>query len=138
MAIMSYLKTCSFITTVWSYYAASGFTLHLHRPLRHASIQRSGLGKLPMTTAGELPTALEWLAQERDGDIKGPISSLRWFDPEEMSTTTEKSSAEWKRMPLYPLDACYLPSKTKHFIINIQAKNIKMMQVCSITVGQMP
>lgn len=95
-----------------------------------------------LNAAGDLPTALEWLAEENDWDI-------HWMDPGAPTTTsTEKdikpsqkedmnviASSPPERMPLYPLEACYLPvledekelkDDEYSFIRSIEPRNLKM------------
>jgi hypothetical protein len=103
-----------------------------------------------MVNAANLPTNLEWLANDRDQhgeeDGSGKTTTdvaLEWFDPlnmspenkqeeeagnESASTAKEQQQRLRLRMPLYPLDACYLPSKTTQFINNVESRNIQMMQ----------
>ena len=97
-----------------------------------------------LKAAGDLPTAFEWLAEENDWDIG-------WIDPGAATTTcTEKDiipsqkeglntidSSHYERLPLYPLEACYLPvledeeemNDDEYSVIrSIEPRNLKMAQ----------
>ena len=80
--------------------------------------------------AADLPTNLEWLAKERGGDDGGALTGLKWFsttNPEQQEIDVSVKQRLRLRMPLYPLDATYMPSKIVQFINNVQPRNIKMM-----------
>lgn len=71
-----------------------------------------------------LNTAFEWLAVERSMDKK--YGDFRWFAPSDRPDHKEQDDGEI--MPLYPLGATYLPSKTNHTLNNVELKNIQMAQ----------
>ena len=86
--------------------------------------------KLGTASPSDLPTSFEWLANERDGDTNGPLSCIEWFDP---TTMAELIDEDMIKVPLYPIDTCYLPTNTTQYINNVHKKNIKMM--LDITAG---
>lgn len=111
-------------------------------------------------TAGDLPTALEWLSEENEYDIEWidpasptPSSLLSSVTNEDVNDKTynpcaKSNISEFIRMPLYPLEACYLPlitptptpttsnsdptnnhidnSSDYSYIRNVEPRNLKM------------
>ena len=71
-----------------------------------------------------LNTAFEWLAVERSMDNK--YGNFSWFNPSDRSVSDHDDNEEI--MPLYPLGATYLPSMTNHTLINVEPRNIQMVQ----------
>jgi hypothetical protein len=79
--------------------------------------------------AASFGAAYEWLAKERDGSEKGPVSSILWFDPTSHFTTIARETWGEKRLPLYPLGASYVPSGALQKLNNVEPRNIRMAQV---------
>jgi len=88
----------------------------------------------------DLSTCLEWLALEKENNL--PNFHIQWFDPSDASSFSNNDSfimeqmknseeEELQRMPLYPLNACYIPSLSHQILNNIQPRNICMAQVRS-------
>jgi len=74
----------------------------------------------------DLNTAFQWLADEREND-QPAYSSVCWLDPTSSSSDVNNSStADTVEMPLYPIGATYMPSKTTHLINNVKQRNIQM------------
>jgi hypothetical protein len=95
-----------------------------------------------------LTTALEWLAEQRYNDAALVSADennigmdfdlgITWIDPsyqepsgverQEAKGTVDRIASwdEWI-MPLYPLDATYLPAGTNHTLNNVEPRNIQM------------
>eukprot|EP00978_Attheya_sp_CCMP212_P002395 scaffold4893_cov58-Attheya_sp.AAC.1 len=84
-------------------------------------------GRLQMNAAS-FGAAYEWLAKERDGSEKGPVSSILWFDPTSHFTTIARETWGEERLPLYPLGASYVPSGALQKLNNVEPRNIRMAQ----------
>ena len=79
--------------------------------------------------ASDLPTACEWLAEDRDLD-------LDWLEPASMIDNEcegYESDKPLISLPLYPLEACYIPlgqghiNEIDHAIVrNVEPRNVKM------------
>lgn len=63
----------------------------------------------------DLNTNYEWLAEERGYD------SMQWMDASSKETPDET-------VPLYPLDACHLPSSSEHVLNNVRPRTIRMVE----------
>eukprot|EP00548_Thalassiothrix_antarctica_P004535 CAMPEP_0194137160 /NCGR_PEP_ID=MMETSP0152-20130528/7086_1 /TAXON_ID=1049557 /ORGANISM="Thalassiothrix antarctica, Strain L6-D1" /LENGTH=452 /DNA_ID=CAMNT_0038834081 /DNA_START=11 /DNA_END=1366 /DNA_ORIENTATION=- len=76
-----------------------------------------------------LDTAYELLANEREKD-QPAYSSLCWLDPASSINVDDdndnNNSTTADEMPLYPIGATYMPSKTTHLINNVKKRNIQM------------
>jgi Lon protease-like protein len=85
--------------------------------------------RVPSTSSGAtkrhaylLNTALEWLAIERSMAQK--YGNFSWFLVSDRPAVDDDTET----MPLYPLGATYLPSRTNHTLNNVEARNIQMAQ----------
>lgn len=78
--------------------------------------------------ACNLDTAFEWLAEDRENE-QPAYSSLFWLDPSTGSGSPSKGddSDDMIEMPLYPISATYIPSKTTHILNNVKPRNIQMV-----------
>ena len=124
--------------------------VYRHRNQRQDRIFPLGFQLAGAGTAGSsrsalssLTTALEWIAEDREQRSKAnnsttkniPYQSITWIDPSSSSSSpsdllasrisNESRSGEWI-MPLYPLEATYLPSGTNHTLNNVEPRNIQM------------
>ena len=72
--------------------------------------------------AHNLNTAFEWLADDRENN-QPYYSCLTWLDTASSLQGGKDGDAE---MPLYPIGATYLPSKTTHFLNNMEPRNVQM------------
>ena len=104
---------------VWFVLLSSIFALPVARSFSHVQRNLKCKSKLP---AHILNTAFEWLADDRES--KQPYySCLTWLDP---SSVLEGEGSFDAEMPLYPIGATYLPSKTTHYLNNMEPRNVQM------------
>lgn len=75
-------------------------------------------------SAHSLNTAFEWLADDRENQ-QSAYSSLTWLDAAELKPDSADKEFDVE-MPLYPIGATYLPSKTTHFLNNMEPRNVQM------------
>jgi hypothetical protein len=97
--------------------------------LGHGNVQRNNCGSSSLFATGDLPTAYEWLAEEKEFE-------LEWLNPASVldnEVADCESNVDSITMPLYPLEACYLPlseekidEKDYAIIRNVEPQNIKM------------
>ncbi|KAI2511330.1 hypothetical protein MHU86_3112 [Fragilaria crotonensis] len=98
---------------------SSIFALPVARSFTHVQRNLKCKSKL---SAHILNTAFEWLADDRES--KQPYySCLTWLDPSSILEGDGQFDAE---MPLYPIGATYLPSKTTHYLNNMEPRNVQM------------
>lgn len=104
---------------VWFVLLSSIFALPAARSFSHVQRNLKCKSKL---SAHILNTAFEWLADDRES--KQPYySCLTWLDPSSILEGDGQFDAE---MPLYPIGATYLPSKTTHYLNNMEPRNVQM------------
>ena len=88
----------------------------------------------------DLTTSLEWLANEKENEYNKKTNKdlkwwndfhIQWLDPSKPINETKltTSSHHLLRMPLYPLNACYMPSQSTQILNNVEPRNIRMAQV---------
>ena len=73
---------------------------------------------------GDLPTLYEWLAEEKELDLKWLHPGSVLDNDIENDYNDDGSINRMKEMPLYPLEACYLLLPFKNKILNAWMKKI--------------